>query len=262
MSDSDTSNAKRAYRILDWQRYERSRNRDRIKTPSWISWDNRLDGDRYMDVVLHEQGAAHLGAMVAICMVASVSNARGLLVRDNGEPHTAETLAYKTRLPVAIISEALKHLEAIRAIDTVALQPQPTEQPRTKRVNGHAQAEAPTTPAAVIPESGFDEWWSAWCKATERSAGETEAREKWKQYVKDPTAEVLTAIAACSDSYFQSREVANHRVTTAARFIEKQSKEGWRARWPNNDESPRKPTVAEAVKELAQKRIASGRRPM
>lgn len=256
MSDSDS----RAYRILRWERFEKQRQRDDIKNPTWISWGNRLDGDTYIELVSGENGAARLGVYVALCMVASMCNAHGLLVREDATPHTAESLANKTRLSVEIMQEALAYFEKTGKIDTVALMQSGAPKHAAKRVNGSAPSEILS---AASGNDGFENWWLLWCQATNRSAGEYAAREKWFAHIKpDAPPELLAAVAACSQSYFQSREVANHRVTTAARFIEAQSKEGWRARWPSAAEPPAKPTVAETVKELAQKRIASGRKPM
>ncbi len=66
-----------------------------------------IDEDSYAEVTNHENGAAHLGCWFAIVMAAAKSKKRGALLRSNGSPHTPETLARLTRLPVEVLAEAL-----------------------------------------------------------------------------------------------------------------------------------------------------------
>ncbi len=58
-------------RICDWDTlYENNRTRG-YKKLNWVPIPNRMDGDGYTELVDHPNGAAHLGAWIAIVQVAS-----------------------------------------------------------------------------------------------------------------------------------------------------------------------------------------------
>jgi hypothetical protein len=84
-----------------------------------------MDGDGYTQLVDHKSGAAHLGAWLAIVEIASKCHPRGTLVREDGTPHTPDSLARVTRLPGRIFAEVLPRLaskqlgwvEALEATD-------------------------------------------------------------------------------------------------------------------------------------------------
>jgi len=98
----------KTYAIANWaKRYENNRTRD-IKALHWVPVPNTHDGDGYTTLVCRENGAALLGAWLAILQVASKCEPRGTLLRDNGKPHDSESIARMTRLPVEIIAEALR----------------------------------------------------------------------------------------------------------------------------------------------------------
>lgn len=107
-------------RVRDWDRlYENNRSRD-MKRTSWFPAPNDLSADGYVELVAHEQGAAHFGVWNAILMVASRARPRrGLLVKEDGRPHTAESLERVTRLPAAVIQEAIDRLLSIGLLDVV-----------------------------------------------------------------------------------------------------------------------------------------------
>jgi hypothetical protein len=97
-------------RVRDWDRlYENNRSRE-IDRTSWFPAPNDLAAGSYVEVVTHAEGAAHFGAWNALLMVASRAKPRGTLVRDDGRPHTAESLALVTRLPKQLIETAIERL--------------------------------------------------------------------------------------------------------------------------------------------------------
>ena len=97
----------KTYSVVNWEaRYENNRTRD-LKEMSWIPVPNTHDGDGYTTLVCRENGAALLGAWLAILQVASKCEPRGTLLRDTGKPHDAESIARMTRLPQEIIAQAL-----------------------------------------------------------------------------------------------------------------------------------------------------------
>jgi hypothetical protein len=101
---------KKCYRIKNWaDHFENNRTRT-MRVMQWIPVPNKHDGDGYTELVDHENGAAHLGAWLAILQVASKCGQRGTLLRDNGTPHTPRTISRQTRLPESIIEDALARL--------------------------------------------------------------------------------------------------------------------------------------------------------
>ena len=116
-------------RVRDWNLlFENNRTRG-LKHLDWVPMQNRMDCDGYTELVDHPNGVAHLGAWLAIVWIASRCHTRGTLTRDNGQPHTAESLARVSRIPVVILEEALLRLLRIGWLEipqvTVAIPPVP-----------------------------------------------------------------------------------------------------------------------------------------
>ncbi len=104
-------------RVRDWDAlYENNRTRG-YKKLNWVPIPNRMDGDGYTELVDHTSGAAHLGAWIAIVQVASRCEPRGVLQRDGGRPHDADSLARMTRLPVEIFREVIPRLLDIKWLE-------------------------------------------------------------------------------------------------------------------------------------------------
>jgi len=108
-------------RVREWSRlYENNRSRS-MKRTEWFPVPNDLSLDSYVELVGHERGAAHLGVWIAILMVASKTKPRcGLLVKIDGRPHTAASLARVTRLPETLVTEAIGRLLEIGLLDIVS----------------------------------------------------------------------------------------------------------------------------------------------
>jgi hypothetical protein len=67
-------------RVRDWSgNHENNRSRE-LKRMLWVSVPNDLSADSYVELVSHEDGAAHLGVWIALLMVASRARPRGSLV--------------------------------------------------------------------------------------------------------------------------------------------------------------------------------------
>lgn len=97
----------RLYRVTSWNTiYENNRSRD-LKKTDWVPIPNRLDGDGYTELVDHPNGAAHYGAWLAIVLIASRCNPRGVLLREGSKPHTPHSLARMSRLPAEIFEESI-----------------------------------------------------------------------------------------------------------------------------------------------------------
>jgi hypothetical protein len=107
-------------RVRDWDaRFENNRTRE-LKKLEWVPVSNRMDDDAYLELVADGDGAAHLGCWLAIIGIASRCHPRGTLIRDNGTPHAAESLARISRLPVALLQGAISVLISIGWLEVVS----------------------------------------------------------------------------------------------------------------------------------------------
>ena len=105
--------------VRDWdQHYENNRTRE-MKHTAWVPVPNKQDNEGYVQLVSHEDGAAHLGAWLALLQIASRCDPRGTLLRKDGRPHTAASLALISRLPVAVFDAAIPRLVDIRWIESL-----------------------------------------------------------------------------------------------------------------------------------------------
>jgi uncharacterized phage protein (TIGR02220 family) len=96
------------YQVANWhERYENNRTRE-LKAMAWVPVPNSHDGDGYTLLVCRDNGAAYLGAWIAILQVASRCDPRGTLLRDGKKPHDAASISRMTRLPEDIIQATLE----------------------------------------------------------------------------------------------------------------------------------------------------------
>lgn len=113
------------YRIKDWStRYETHRTRE-LKRMDWVPIPNRMDGLGYAELVDHPQGAAHLGAWLAIVEIASRQEVRGTFSYDSTE--LSQALARISRIPAEIFEAAIPRLVRIGWVERIE---QVTEIPR------------------------------------------------------------------------------------------------------------------------------------
>lgn len=87
----------KTFAIADWDAvFENSRSRS-VKDLAWVGMPNKHDGEGFSLVMAHPRAAEIFAAWVLLVQVASKCKERGALVKDNGVPHTAQSLAIKTR---------------------------------------------------------------------------------------------------------------------------------------------------------------------
>jgi len=97
-------------RVKNWgSLYESHRSRE-IKKLSQVLVPNGHDSDGYTTLVDHPNGAAHLGAWLAILQIASRCKERGVLANSDGKPLDPINLARMSRLPAAIFEEVIPRL--------------------------------------------------------------------------------------------------------------------------------------------------------
>jgi len=113
------------YRVANWaEEYENNRTR-KMKEMQWVPMRNRMDGDAYIELVTgHPEGGGHLAIWDVTVRVASRCHPRGTLLRVTGEPHTPESLAALTRLPVQWFREGLPRLVAIGWLEVEDIAPE------------------------------------------------------------------------------------------------------------------------------------------
>ncbi len=155
-------------RVRNWdQIYENNRSRG-LKRTDWFPAPNDLSADGYVELVAHEQGAAHFGIWNAVLMVASRTKPRrGLLAKEDGRPHTPESLARVTRLHKALIKDALQRLLEIGLLEVAEGAP-------TEIINLplHPGAGKPQEPAGKQQEGAIEG------KGTEHHHQEEKRKEK------------------------------------------------------------------------------------
>jgi hypothetical protein len=108
------------FRIPNWDdNFEVNRTRE-LKRLDWVPLPNKLDDDGYTELVDHPNGAAHLGAWMALLAIASKCKPRrGVLLRENGTPHDAHSLARISRLPASVFEEVIPRLISIGWLEAV-----------------------------------------------------------------------------------------------------------------------------------------------
>jgi hypothetical protein len=154
-------------RVRDWDRaYENNRSRELGRT-AWFPAPNDLGADWYAELVDHDDGAQHLGVWNALLMVASRATPRGRLARDDGRPHTAESLARVTRLPEQVMKAAIDRLLKMGLLEVGGNKPHKKSNLRSHPDAGKPQAHA------IEPQQGAVEQ-----KGTEHHHQERNGKEK------------------------------------------------------------------------------------
>ncbi len=144
------------YRIKDWaSHYENNRSKE-IKKLEWVPVPNRMDGDGYTELIDHPDGAAHLGAWLAMVQVASRCEPRGTLMRDGGRPHDSASLSRISRIPATVFDASIPRfveigwIEELSARDFLAAQKGaaiPQEGAGLPQVPANDKTDSPQVPA-------------------------------------------------------------------------------------------------------------------
>ena len=96
------------YRIRDWDKiFEINRTRE-VKFCRWVAMPNRHDTAGYRALVSRPDGPALYGTWCVLVQIASRCFPRGSLIRDDGTPHTPESLAFKSGFPAELIRQCLE----------------------------------------------------------------------------------------------------------------------------------------------------------
>ena len=119
-----------ALRIVGWGRiYENSESR-KLKTLKWVAVPNKMNGEGYTALVDHPDGAAHLGAWLAILEIASSREIRGTLPDGDGTiPGICRSIGRISRLPGKIFEEVVPRLLEMGWIEEIPLSQSVTDMP-------------------------------------------------------------------------------------------------------------------------------------
>jgi hypothetical protein len=281
-----------ALRIRDWDKHFENAASRKLKRLDWISVPNKTDGEGYMALVDHPDGAAHLGAWYAIVECASRQKVRGNLppglsqesggiCRDIGG--TCRALGKISQLPERVFLDVIPRLLKIGWLEeyldenqSVASSPTsladfPNDLGKNqahregngmegngREGNGRTHtgngAVAPTVRAKV---DRFAEFIAPW----PRVANPDHAARAWLSCVDTPADEGLAF--AARDRYLASDEVSRGVVTDPAKWLMDQKSAKWGGKWPQAvTRVNSKPSTAERVLVKMQQRIANGEKPL
>jgi len=146
------------YRIKRWNAvFENNRSRE-LKNTHWVAMPNSHDTLGYLTLVALPNGAALYGAWCVLVQIASRCKPRGTLVQDGSRPHTARTLALKSRLPQELFEELfevlrLPDIEWIEALTDETAAQEGAVIPQEGAVIPQEGAVIPQE-GAVIPQEG------------------------------------------------------------------------------------------------------------
>ncbi len=241
------------YKIADWNKhYENHRTRD-LKHLDWIRIPTKMDGDGYTELLDHPDGAAHLGAWLAILLIASRCEPRGTLVRSNGLPHDPVSMSRISRVDPAIFRETLARLYIIGWIECI---PNDCNNPAQSRANP-AQSRADVaesrargeekrgeekrgeekrhtqsvrvTSSEISTSKEFGNFWARWGALTHRIQRHADALRAWIGVV-EPGEE--PAVMECLERYGASDEVLRGVVSNPEKWLYEQARDDWRGDWP------------------------------
>lgn len=199
------------YRVKDWNdHYENNRTRD-LKRMDWVPIPNRMDKASYVRLVSHPDGAAHLGAWLAIVEIASRCDTRGTLIQD-GIPLSPHDIAAISHLPAVVIEAAMHRL--CSEVGWLEIDPQSIENkdvaPIPHEGAGFPHHDAPSRAcderngterngtenqhvhgkrALVVVDprdAWFDDFWAVYGKI--RNANKAKAKVSFKRVVSNQTA--------------------------------------------------------------------------
>lgn len=98
------------WQIARWNElYENSESR-KLKRLKWVPISNSHDGENFTLLMEQEDAFLIFAAWILILQVASKTKHRGVLVKDDGTPHDARSLALKTRSRTEWFQRALPFL--------------------------------------------------------------------------------------------------------------------------------------------------------
>lgn len=110
-------------KIANWDElYENATSRKLVKL-RWVPVPNSHDGEHFIDLMEHDHAAEIFTCWILILQVASKCDPRGSLVRKDGHPYDASSLARRTRAKAEWFEIAIPYLMNIGWIHESATNP-------------------------------------------------------------------------------------------------------------------------------------------
>lgn len=98
--------------ISRWDHHYENAGSRKLEKLAGVLLTNSFESERYHELLAQPNPAPLLAAFTLLLQVASACTPRGALLRDNGQPHDAASLAIKTRAPAAWFRRAIPYLLA------------------------------------------------------------------------------------------------------------------------------------------------------
>jgi hypothetical protein len=102
--------SKTLYFVRGWESHYENAHSRKVHRLAWVPLQNRHDGVGFRTVMAHRRASEIYVAWVLALQVASRCEPRGFLIRTNGQPHTAASLAAATGGREAWFTFALPYL--------------------------------------------------------------------------------------------------------------------------------------------------------
>lgn len=177
------------YRIKDWgETFENATTR-KLKRLTWLPVPIELTSNGYTMLMEMNDGPAIYGAWIAIVCVAGMGppEMRGQLIKSNGTPYDAVSIARIVRMDVVVIEKALKVLSdpTIGWLEVVGNESRNVvpEAPATIATNvpveprSEKKAKPPAPSQPKLHPNKFEELWRGW--PTVRKRSKQAARKAW-----------------------------------------------------------------------------------
>lgn len=256
------------YKIRNWNGLYENHETRKLKTLTWVSVRNKMDGAGYTELVDHPCGPAHFAAWIAILEIASRCPTRGTLVRE--KPITPREMARVSRFPEQLFVDVLPRLVEIGWLDSEAIEGEthtsafacnasgesgrlpgdfremPGESGKsTVRVPSHSFLSVPRARVSKDIANDYTMYFDEWIKPWARVPNLQNAAQAWISTV-DSNEDVGAAFAV-RDRYLESDEVSRGVWMSPEKFLFEQYKNGWTGRWPKPKpvQSEKKPGIVE-----------------
>ena len=141
------------YVIKQWAKhFENNRSRE-VQKPSWVAQPNSHDTSGYRALVSRPDGPALYGVWCVLVQIASRCRPHGCLVKENGTPHTAESIALRSGMPVELVTKCLETIQ-LPEIDWVEIQGELFEQKPVRKHRGAQEGAVGAQEGAVGAQEG------------------------------------------------------------------------------------------------------------